>query len=157
MHRTLETIGMGALAVLFWFTYRALHGPDRLPDRIPTHFNLDGQPNGWGEPSALLLLPVVALAIYLSITLAARFPSAFNYPVRVTAENRPRLEALSLSMIAWLKVELVCLLTWIQWSIIESARHGQGSLSPALVPLSIVAIFGTIGWHIVAMVRAARP
>ena len=156
MRRTLEAIGLAALAVLFWVTYRALNGPDPLPARIPTHFDFAGQPNGWGSPSSLLLLPAVALVIYLSITLVSRFPSAFNYPVRVTPENRAQLEALALGMVAWLKVELVCLFAWIQWSTIEAAQHGQGGLSSALLPVSIGAIFGTVGWHIVAMFRAAR-
>ena len=156
MRKTLEAIGLAALAVLFWVTYRAFNGPDRLPARIPTHFDLAGQPNGWGSPSSLLLLPAVALAIYLSITLVSRFPSAFNYPVRVTPENHAQLEALALGMVAWLKVELVCLFTWIQWSILEDVRNGRSSLSPALLPVSIVAVFGTVGWHIVAMFRAAR-
>jgi len=86
----------------------------------------------------------------------SQFPSAFNYPVRVTAENRPRLEALTLQMIAWLKTEMICLFAWIQWAIVESARQGRLSVSLAEMPLFILAIFGTIAWHIVAMFRAAR-
>jgi uncharacterized membrane protein len=157
MRKSLEVISLGALAILFWITWSALNGPDRLAARIPTHFDIAGQPNCWGPPSMLLLLPVLAVALYLLITLVARFPSAFNYPVRVTAENRPRLQALALQMIAWLKTELVCLFTWIQGSTIGVARQGHGGLSPALVPVSFAAIFGTIGWHLVAMRRAARP
>ena len=49
MRKTLEAVGLGALAVLFWDTYRALYGPDPLPDRIPTHFDIAGQPNGWAR------------------------------------------------------------------------------------------------------------
>ncbi|MGA3136867.1 MAG: DUF1648 domain-containing protein [Terracidiphilus sp.] len=156
MRRTLEAVSLGALAVLFWVTYHALHGPDRLPARIPTHFDAAGNPNGWGSPSSLLLLPALALAIYLLITVVSQFPSAFNYPVRVTPENRPRLEALTLQMIAWLKTETICLFAWIQWVIVESARQGRLSVSLAEMPLFILAIFGTIAWHIVAMFRAAR-
>jgi uncharacterized membrane protein len=157
MRKTLEAISLGALAVLLWITCRALYGQEPLPDKIPIHFNLAGNPNGWGSPSALLLLPVLAVVLYLGITLTSRFPSAFHYPVPVTLQNRPRLQALSLQMIAWLKVELLCLFTWIQWSILEEVRESRRSLSLALVPLSLVAVFGTIGWHVVAMFRAARP
>jgi uncharacterized membrane protein len=157
MRKVLEAISLGALAVLFWITCRTIYGPERLPDRIPTHFDLAGRPNGWGSPTALLLLPVVAVAIYLGITLTSRFPSAFHYPVRVTPQNRPRLQALSLQMIVCLKTELMCLFAWIQWSIVEAVRNGSGSLSVALVPLSLVAVFATVGWHLVAMFRAANP
>jgi uncharacterized membrane protein len=157
MRQTLDAIALAALAVLFWITFCAFYGPGRLPARIPVHFDLAGRPDGWGTPAMLLLFPAVAFALYLLITLVARFPSAFNFPVRVTAENRPRLEAMAVQMVAFLKTELVCLFAWIQWCILASARNGQNSLSPALLPISLVAVFATIGWHFAAMRRAARP
>jgi hypothetical protein len=94
--------------------------------------------------------------LYLGITLLARFPSIFNYPVEVTAENRPRLEALALDLIAWTKMEMVCLFAWIQWSTVEVARQGRGGLSPALLPVFLVTLFGTLAWFITAMFRAGH-
>jgi hypothetical protein len=140
MRKSLEAISLIALAVLIWITWQALNGSSPLPDRIPTHFDAAGNPNGWGSPSPLWLLPVVAVALYLLITILTQFPKAFNYPVRLTAENRARLAALTLQMIAWLKVELVCLFAGIQWSIIDSIRQGEGKLSPALVPVFLVTV-----------------
>ena len=157
MRKSLEAIGLAALAVLIWVTWSALAGPDPLPERIPTHFDMQGHPNGWGSPAMLLLLPVIAVALYLMMTVVARFPSSFSYPVRVTAENRARLQELTLNMVAWLKTELVCLFAWMQWSIIQMIRSGHGRLSPALVPGFLIVIFGTIGFHIFALFRAARP
>ncbi len=38
----------------------------RMPSRVPVHWNLSGQPDGWGSPwENALLLPLLALAIYL--------------------------------------------------------------------------------------------
>ena len=156
MRKVLAALSLIAFGVLFWVTGRALYGPERLPDKIPTHFDFAGHPNAWGSPATLLLLPAVAIVLYAGISLVARFPSAFNYPVRVTPQNRPRLEALAIAMIAWLKTELIWLFAWIQWSTIAAARGRQSGLTPALMPVSILAIFGTIGWHFVAMRRAAK-
>ena len=157
MRRNLEAIGLVTLTFLAWITYRALYGPTRLPDKIPTHFDLAGNPNAWGSPSTLWLLPVIATAIYGLITLVSFFPSAFNYPVKVTSENRPRLQALSLQMVAWLKVELAFLITWLQWSILAAVRSGHGRVSPWIVPVFLVLVFGTCIGYIVAMVRTAPP
>jgi hypothetical protein len=157
MRRNLEIVGLALLAILCWITFRALYGPSRLPDRIPTHFDLAGNPNGWGSPAMLWLLPVMAVVIYGLITVVSFFPSAFNYPVRVTPENRPRLQALSLQMVAWLKVELAFLFTWLQWSILGAVRAGHGRVSPWIVPVFLVLVFGTCIGHIVAIVRAAPP
>jgi hypothetical protein len=54
-------------------------------------------------------------------------------------------------------VDLVCLFTWIQWSILDGARNGNSKLSPAILPVFLVAIFGALGWHIVAMLRTCKP
>jgi len=156
MRRILEAVSLAALAVLAWVTWSALAGPARLPGRIPTHFNLAGKPDGWGTPQMLLVLPIVAAVLYILITWVSRYPSAFNYPVRVTPANRARLEKLALGMTAWLKAETLCLFAWIQSATIESVRRGRGELPVALMPAALAVIFGTIGWHIVAMRRAAR-
>jgi uncharacterized membrane protein len=156
MRKSLEAINLGALAFMFWVYWSTRFGPGRLPERIPTHFNFAGQPDAWGKPFMLPILPIIALALYLLLTVLGRFPAFFNYPVEVTAENRPRLEALAIDLIAWLKMEMVCLFAWIQWSTVEVARQGRGGLSPALLPVFLVAIFGTMAWFVVAMRRAGR-
>jgi uncharacterized membrane protein YjgN (DUF898 family) len=157
MRKILDAISLGVLAVMFWTAWSSLYGPNRLPGRIPTHFDFAGHANRWGSPSVFMfVLPVVALALYLGMTVVERFPSAFNYPVRVTDENHPRLEALTLSMIGWLKAEVICLFACIQESSIEAARHGSGGLSPLLLPACLFVIFGTIAWHFVAMRRVSR-
>jgi uncharacterized membrane protein len=157
MRKALEGIALAALAVQVWITFHALYGPFRLPDRIPTHFDLAGHPDRWGPQAMLPLLPAVAVAIYLLITLVARFPSAFNYPVPVTAENRLRLQALALDMIAWLKMEIVCLFAWMQWATIQAARQPQRGFPAALMPGTLLAVFATIAWFFAAMFRAGRP
>lgn len=156
MRRTLELIGVVGLAALAWITYGSLYGPNPLPQRIPTHFMSNGQPNAWGSPSSLWLLPAIGAAVYLFISVVSMFPAAFNFPVRATPVNRLRLEALTLQMLAWVKVELVLLFLYIQWAIVESARKGSAALSPAIVPVFLVALFATIGVHFVAVFRAAR-
>jgi len=155
MRKTLEIFGLAALAVLVWMTWDALQGVNRLPDRVPTHFDASGSPNAWGSPAGMLLLPVLAAALYLVMSIVVRFPDAFHYPVRVTAQNIARLQTVTLNMVAWLKMELTCLFAVLQWTFIQAARSGNGHLFPMILPVFIVVIFGTIGWHLLGIVRAA--
>ena len=157
MRKTFEAIALGALVFLFWISYQALYGSAQLPKRIPTHFNLAGQPDGWGSSSSLMLLPVAAAGLYLLLTLGALLPVSFKAPIRMTEENRSCLEALSHQMLAWLKMCLVCLFAWIQWSILDGVRKGSFHLSRAMIPLFLVAVSGGVGWHIMATIRASRP
>jgi uncharacterized membrane protein len=156
MRKLLEAISLAALAFQAWITYSALFGPDRLPARIPTHFDSAGNANAWGSPATLIFFPAMAISIYLLFTVVTRFPSAFNYPVRVTPQNRAQLETLALGMIAWLKLEIVLLFTVIQWGLIQASRHPTHTSPATWMPVMLIAVFATIGWHIAAMFRAGR-
>lgn len=151
-----ECIALAALLALWATTAYALLGPNPLPGRIPTHFDLAGNPNGWGKPEALWLLPIIGTALYLLMTLVARYPEHFNYPVVVTPANRATLQQVGLRMVGWLKAEVICLFAGIQIMTIQAARGSLGGAYPMLFMIALVVIFGTIGWHIVAMRRTVR-
>jgi len=70
----------------------ALYYWPQLPLRVPTHWNIDGQPDAWGAPIALLLLGpgAMTLALLMGFVLpwlsprgfdVKRFEPAFNYIV----------------------------------------------------------------------------
>ena len=155
MRRLLEAVGLAGLAALVWVTYGALYGPNRLPDRVPTHFDASGNANGFGSPHAMIFMPLVAGAIYLLMTLASRFPSAFHYPVHSTPQILPRLQAITLNLLAWLKVELAWLFAILQWVFVRAARSGDGHLFPVVIPGILFVLLATIGWHIFALFRTA--
>jgi uncharacterized membrane protein len=156
MRRILETISLLALTLQVWIVCGALYGSGLLPERVPVHFDMAGHPNRWGSPSTFLVLTVVTVAVYLLITVVARFPANFNYGgVEVSDENLPRLQALTINMLAWIKMEMVCTLSWIQWAMIQSARQMKGPYIPALLaPLG--GLFITIAWFVAAMRKAGR-
>lgn len=156
MRTFLQYAALAALLALWAITAYAVMGPHPLPARIPTHFDLAGKPNGWGTPEMLWLFPAIATFVVGLMGLVARNPQAFNYPVRVTPATRTRLEAITLGMIGWLRLEIAALLLTTQYAIIHSARAGQNRLSPALVPIVLLVVFGTVVWHIRALFVAAR-
>jgi uncharacterized membrane protein len=154
MRKLLEIISLVALGTLLWISGAALYGPKKLPDRIPTHFDFAGSPDAWGSARMLLLLPGLALFLYLTITLVSRFPNSFNYPVRVSAQNKARLQSIAIHMLAWLKAETICLLLLLQYYTLEAARSSRLGLPPFLMAGALVVIFATMGGHIAAMRRA---
>ena len=157
MRKTLEVVGLGLLAVLYWITYAALNGPESLPDRIPTHFDISGQPNAWGPPQVLWLLPVIGTGLYLLMTaLAAIRFRRVNLPVTVTENNLPFIQEQTGRMVTWIKVELLSLFLYIQWTIIQGARMGTFRLSPLVVPVFLAVIFATVGWNLAVIIRGAQ-
>jgi uncharacterized membrane protein len=156
MRKLLEAITLLALGIQISFTIRALFGSDRLPERIPIHFDAAGNPNGWGSPAMLLMLPAVAVTIYLLFTVVSQFPSAFNYPVRVTVANRLRLQSLALNMIEWINAEVVLFFACTQWTTIQLALHPQQCFPASMMPVALVAVFATVTSYTVAMFRIAK-
>jgi uncharacterized membrane protein len=154
MRKLLEPISLISLVILVAMTWIALHGANPLPDKIPTHFDLAGRPDAWGSSQMLFLLPVIGVFLYLTISLVSRFPSSFNYPVRVSAQNRDRLQSIALNMVAFLKAETLCLFALLQYYTLQAARNNRLGLPPFLMAIAIVIVFATMGWHIVAMRRA---
>ena len=157
MRKSVEVVGLGMLVVLYYITWSALSGPDPLPDRIPTHFDISGNPNAWGSPRMLMLLPVIATGLYLLMTILGSIRTArYNLPVRVTAVNLPSIQARTAEMVSWLKLEFLCLMTYVQWTIIRAARSHEFRFSPAMIPIFLVIVFATAGWHLVAILRGAK-
>ncbi|HTJ29609.1 MAG TPA: DUF1648 domain-containing protein [Acidobacteriaceae bacterium] len=155
MRKLLEAVALFVLLANLIFTLDALLGPHALPTRIPTHFNLAGEPTTWGNPRMLLLLPLISLALYVLMTMLSRRPASFNYPAPVTAQNRKRLHRLAIEMLAWLKAEVLTLFALIQFFAIRTVRVQQNVLPIWLMPVELLLVFATIFWYIRAMRRAA--
>jgi uncharacterized membrane protein len=80
----LEIVGYTILVLLWALTLWSIQ---TMPSEVPIHFNLQGEVDRMGDPSNLLLLPVVASVIVIGLTLLHFFPHLFNYPQEVTLDN----------------------------------------------------------------------
>ena len=156
MRRILENLSILALLALVAITVTALYGANPVPARIPMHFDVTGHPNGWGPSRSLWGLVFGGLVMYAVLTLVSRYPSAFNYPVAVTEENRPRLQALALELLSWMKLEVLSLFAVIQYFIVSGARNGSLPLPATFLPVTLGAVFGTIAVYFFRFRRAAR-
>jgi uncharacterized membrane protein len=156
MRKVLETLSLVCLAVIALITYQAFNGPEPLPARIPIHFDAAGNANGWGPPSSLVMLPIVAAGLYLLITVISLLPTGIRSAVKLTPESRERIQALTRQMLAWIKAEMVGLFLFIQWFILAGIRDGSNRIPAIPAPVFLVVIFATVGWHLVAVFRAMR-
>jgi uncharacterized membrane protein len=120
-----------------------------LPARVPVHFGLNGHPDGFGSKSLLLFLPATGVFLYLVLTIVARFPAYFNFPVPVTDGNRQTLRDLAIEMIGWLKAEVMCIFAWIMLATISTIAGRRPGLGAAFVPVSLGVIAATIAlfWY----------
>lgn len=75
-----------------------------LPQRIPTTYDFSGNITGYGSRGTLLLMPVIGLAVDLTIGLCWRFPKSWNMGRRVTPRNAPFLYHATRNMVAELRL-----------------------------------------------------
>ena len=130
---------------------------DVLPAHVPIHFGISGRPDRFGSKSMLLILPAVAVALALLLTLVARFPQSFNYPVRVTPENAPRLYRQGRLLLAWLNVLVVWLFAAIEQQTVEIALGHAHAFSNGFVVLLVAAVIGVpLSIGVLAVVWARR-
>ena len=146
MRKTLEIIAL-CLVLLSWaVTANAVLGRNPLPARIPTHFNATGQPDGWGTPAMLWLIPRMGTVIYLLMTpggaLSVIVPlSHAHYAGGAAATGGDCAEHDSPGS------RLRCSACLPGFSTGRSGSYAggrEGSLR-CFVPLLLVAVFGTIG------------
>ncbi len=136
-------LGLTGMLVLL-----AYHWPT-LPDRLPHHFNAAGHPDAWGPKSLLLSLPAVPGVIYLALTILQRFPHVYNYVWPITPDNARAQYLLARQLLAVIKVIEVWTFSWILWCTIRTALGAASGLGPAFLPLSLMAIFGSLAAYLV--------
>jgi len=117
-----------------------------LPATVPSHFGFNGVPNHFAPKPFLWLLPCIAALLYAMLLFLSRHPRWFNLPVPVGDPRRPRYEALTREMLAWLRLELVYVFAYIEWATIRTGLRQAVGLSPWLTPVPLIAILATVGF-----------
>lgn len=129
-----------------------------LPDRVPTHFTLAGHVDGWGGKDTLLLLPLVGVLVYALLTMLARFPQLFNYPVKPRPEELPHQYRLARWFMTWIKASIAVLFALLDVVMVTMARGGGDPAAGAatwLLVVVAVGLAGTMGLLLAYFARAS--
>lgn len=111
----------------------------QMPDQIPTHFTITGEPDAYGGKPMLGFLVVISWVMFITLTISVKFPRMWNFPVEVTDENREVLFAIARFM-----MEILKFLTSILMSVILMATALSLELSAVVMGSLFVAIIATI-------------
>jgi uncharacterized membrane protein len=141
----LEAIGL--LGIILTLTCVILNYND-LPDSLPRHYNLAGQPDGFGDKSILFALPSIVAVIYLIMTIGLRFPQMFNYPFEITAENAELQYKNLTMMIRILKTLIVVIFLYLTFATIQNGLGKMNGLGTWFAPVTIITLIGTVGFYL---------
>ena len=145
-----------AIALAFYSFFLIATNLHRMPARIPTHFNLTGEADGWGSPDTLwvvLLIQVLICGLFLVVPLLAqRFPELVNVgSVKVsdlTPGQRERIMPLFTDMMGYMSILLGLLFSFLLRENIHAAfsSHPRAALWPLAV--FIVGTVVTLAYYL---------
>jgi len=118
-----------------------------MPDKIPIHFDLQGNVDRYGSKSSLMWLALLSTCTVLGLILLSRFPHYFNYPTKITAENAAFEYQKGKTVLAFVNVLTAALLTYILQRLCQVNTSGVENLGPVfyvLISLVVVLPMGLI-------------
>lgn len=89
-----------------------------MPQTVPTHFDVTGTPDAWGDKSSVLALVAVSVVLPAALGWLSTKPRWFNLPVPITEENAQRLYREGERMLVWMMVPIVALFAGIALSLV---------------------------------------
>ena len=73
---------------------------NNMPERVPTHFNLWGEADGFGSKNtAWFFFGILAFVLGVFSLVKKADASVLNYPLAITKENLPAVHKLSLELL----------------------------------------------------------
>jgi uncharacterized membrane protein len=110
-----------------------------LPDKVPVHFDLKGEPNRFGSKYELWIVAGVSVLLYMIFSLISSKPHLYNYPSQKNdLESQYRLGS---KMMRSLKAWVLLFLLVVNYIIVRSAHtnSAKGVLWLIAFMLAIVA------------------
>lgn len=127
-----------------------------LPAVIPTHFNAAGVPDDYNDKALLFLLPGIATALYILLTLITRNPHQFNYPLKINPENARRQYKLAMRLIRMIKIAIILSMFLILLHIARSANGNTNGLERWILPILLTLIFSPIIYYFIQSQRKTQ-
>lgn len=125
---------------------------DRLPDRIPHHFNFAGEPNGYGGRKMIWSLPVFGVILYTVLTVIGLFIRMVAAGERVPGATISRITGMLLQLkLVFSFIFLYLLIATIRISL--GKAEGLGRFSSAIYLGMLAAV---LAFNIISLIRTQK-
>jgi hypothetical protein len=144
MNKIFDFISVVGLVIMFVVILQSFSA---LPNRIPVHFNIAGEPDGWGSKYTFWVFPILGLIMYITLTIVSKFPHTYNYVWPITEQNAPQQYLLATQLMNHLKVEIITLFTFLEWQGIRVGLGIASGLGVVFAPAFLFILLGTISLY----------
>ncbi|MBO6606058.1 DUF1648 domain-containing protein [Psychroserpens sp.] len=115
----LDMLSVTLLLLMIIFTIMSYSD---LPETIPSHFDSNGNVDGYSSKTFLWLLPAIGLVTLIGLIFLNKYPHMHNYMVNITEENALRNYRLSTRIIRFTNLFTMLVFAIIVYAMIESAK-----------------------------------
>ena len=147
--RLFNVVAFGVLAASIVYLITQYGG---LPDKVPAHFNGAGEVDRFGNKIELIILPSIALALWIGMTVLEKYPHTFNY-MNLTKENAEAQYRNGRKMMNVLKNEIALLFSYLSFQSIQISKELAEGIGMFFMPVFLVAIFGSLIFFSIRMFR----
>lgn len=123
-----------------------------LTDRVPAHFNGAGEVDRYGNKIELIILPIIASALWIGMTVLEKYPHTFNY-LNLTKDNAEAQYKNGRLMMNVLKNEAVLLFSYLSFQSIQISHGVAEDIGAFFMPVFLIVIFGSVTFFFVRMLR----
>ena len=142
------------LLVLLWGV--AIRFYIDAPDKVPTGFDIAGNPRGWGSPAFCFMMPAVGLFYGVSLYAATYFPQFINIPVVLREKVVVAQSALMIRCCRWLNVVGQLMFLFILFQM-GSYHYEALHMEPSIFMITLFGwVFLMLGVIIYYSVRISR-
>src|SRR3972149_94800 len=147
------------LFLVFLGFYLAMSNYGSLPDRIPTHFGIQGAPDGWENKSEIYVSPTIGAFVYVMFGVIMALFAAVKDPMKLinlpqkrkAALTEAQAEELRLFVLRALLVMKLCMMgltTYLTYNTIQVAMEREPGLgAPFFVfTAGILVAAGAMTW-----------
>jgi len=111
---------------------------DRLPERVPGHYNAFGEVDRWGAKWELLILPSVGVFIIITMQILEKFPEVYNYPKRFNELNAKQFYLHSRKLINQTKNICLLIFSFILFESVSISLGWRSGFGKWFLPIVLI-------------------
>ena len=138
-----------AIGFIFIWIYSFIYF-SKLPETIPTHFNIKGEIDDYGSKYTLFILPMVVTFVFVLFRILYNYPHKFNYIVKITEEKAEKQYRLALRVMRIILMNIVILFGFIVTKVVDGANQKSSTLDWWFIPLLEISMIAPIVYMAIA-------
>lgn len=124
----------------------------QLPDQVPAHYNAAGEVDRWGSRWELLLLPIIAAVLGISMSFLEKHPEWHNY-MNLNENNIEFQYKNSVLLLNVIKNECVLLFVFVNYNMVQVALGKAEPLGILFLPIFLGILFGSMIFFIIRSIQ----